>query len=42
MCGEVQFNSPKILNDDLPPKQEPSQDFVEAIQPAPPEIGDGG
>ena len=35
-------NSPKSLNDDLIPEQEPSQDFVEAIQPAPLEMEDGG
>ena len=42
MCGEVQVDSPKSLNGDLTLKQEPSQDFVEAIQPAPPEMEEGG
>ena len=42
MCGEVQVNSPKSLNGDLNLEQKPSQDIVEAIQPAPPEMEDGG
>jgi len=42
MCDKVQVNSPKSLDDDLTPEQEPFQDFVEAVQPAPPEMGDGG
>jgi len=42
MCGKVQIKSPKSLNDDLTPEQEPSQDFVEVAQPTPPEIEDDG
>jgi len=45
MCGEVQAQDdlPKCLKDNsIPIEQEPYQDFVEAIQAAPPEIGDGG
>jgi len=38
MCDEVQVNSPKSLSDDLTSKQEPPQDFVEAVQPAPQEM----
>jgi len=41
MCGEIQVNSPKGLNDDLTLEQGPFQDFVEAIQPLPPEMEDG-
>ena len=42
MCGEVQVNSFKSLNDDLALEQEPSQDFVEVVQHAPPEMEDRG
>ena len=41
MCSEVQVDSPKSLNGDLTLEQEPSQDFVEVIQLAPPEMEDG-
>ena len=41
MCSEILVDSPKSLNGDLTLEQEPSQDFVEAIQLAPPEMEDG-
>ena len=41
-CGEIQVDLPKSLNGDLTLEQEPSQDFVEAIQRVPPEMDDGG
>jgi len=42
MYGEVHVDAPKNLNGDLILEQEPSQDFIEVVQPAPPEIEDGG
>jgi len=42
MCGEVQVNSPKSLDSDLTFEEEPSQDFVNTIQPTPPKMEDGG
>ena len=41
MHDEVQVNSPKRLDDDLTPGQEPSQDFVESVQPTPLEMENG-
>jgi len=44
MCGEVQVqdDSPEYpKNNSIPIEQVPSQDFVKAVQAAPPEMEDG-
>jgi len=45
MCGEVQAQDDLLecpKHNTIPIKQEPYQDFVEAIQATPPKIEDGG
>jgi len=45
MCDEVQAQDDSLKcpkDNSIPIKQEPYQDFVEAIQAAPPKIKDGG